>query len=84
MDKGDAQRKRLWRDIRTILSVQVLSLIWTACFLMLFTGDVVPDYPDFDALHSLCGCGAIAGMIMFVITTCWNLLKFFVFILCHG
>ena len=68
-------KKRLGRDLRVIVFVQVaaLGIAWLGLFL--YGGNVVPNYPEWDAIHLHCGVLALAGMITFVITAFWGFAK---------
>ena len=68
-------KKRLARDLRIIVLVQVIALCAIASGLFLFGSDCIPNYPAWDEIHLLCGVLALAGMVVFVVTTFWGGIK---------
>ena len=73
-------KKQLACDLKILVAVQVVALCAVGLGLFLFGSDVVPNYPDWDEIHSLCGVLALLGMVTFVIATIWSVFKFGVFI----
>ena len=62
-------KKRLARDLKILVVVQVGALCVAGLGLSLFGSDVVLNRPDWDAIHSLCGVLGVSGLITFVVAT---------------
>jgi len=69
-------QRRLVRDLKVLVIVQVVALFVVGLGLYLFGNDVVPNTPAWDGIHTLCGVLALAGMIVFVVAAFWGLCKF--------
>jgi len=65
-------KKRLVRELRTIVIVQVAAMCAVVLGLFLFGSNLIPNQPAWDEIHSLCGVLALAGMITFVIAAYWG------------
>jgi len=68
-------KKQLARDLKIIVLVQVVALCVFGLDLFLYSGKVIPDYPQWDEVHLLCGVLALAGIIVFVVASLWGLGK---------
>jgi len=67
-----AAKKRLARELRIIVVVQFSAMCAVVLGLFLFGSDLVPNHPEWDEIHLLCGVLAVAGMITFVIVAYWG------------
>ena len=76
-------KKKFVRDLMTIVIVQVVALSGMGSGLFLFSGDVVPNYPDWDGVHLLCGVLALSGMVTFLVATVWGVVKLMYLITCR-
>ena len=76
-------KKKLTRDLKIIVIVQVVALCAIGSGWFLFRGDVVPNYPAWDGIHLLCGGLALVGMASFVVTTVWGTVKLVFLITCR-
>jgi len=65
-------RKRLARDLRILVAVQVIALCAVGLGLWLFSCGLVPDIPEWDETHLLCGVLAICGIVVFGVTAIWG------------
>ena len=68
-------KKRLVRDLKIIVVVQVIALCATGLGSFLFGSDIVPNYPDWDTIHSLCGVLGLCGTVVFVVAAFWGSVK---------
>ena len=68
-------KKRLARDLKILVVAQVIALCSSGLGLFLFASDIVPDYPDWDNIHLLCGTLFMCGIVVFCATAGWGCLK---------
>jgi hypothetical protein len=68
-------KKRLAHELKILVIVQGIALCITGLGSFLFSSNVVPNYPDWDTIHLLCGCSALTGIIVSIITACWGSYK---------
>ena len=65
-------KKRLGRDLRVLVLVQVAALCVFGAGLYLWTGERIPNNPKWDEIHLLCGSLALFGAIVFVVAAFWG------------
>ena len=68
-------KKRLARELIILAIVQVVALCIAGLGLFLFASKIVPNYPEWDAIHSLCGAAGMSGMVVSVVVAFWGSLK---------
>ena len=68
-------KKRFARDLKILVAVQVIALCIAGLGVFLFGSDIVPNYPDWDTVHSLCGVLGLCGIIVFVVAAFWGSVK---------
>lgn len=66
------RKKRILHDLWIIWIVQLLAMSTGYFFLFLYSRNIVPNYPDWDTIHSLCGVISMASFVTFVITMLWE------------
>ena len=65
-------KRRLARELRIFVVVQVIALCIVVLGLVLFGSDCIPNYPAWDEIHLLCGVLALSGMVVFVVAAFWG------------
>ena len=65
-------KKRLAHDLKILVTVQVIALCVAGLGLYLYSGDVVPNYPEWDEIHLLCGVLSLSGMVVFTVAALWG------------
>ena len=65
-------KKRIARDLRIIVIVQVVALGVFGVGTFLFGSNCVPNHPEWDVIHSFCGVLALAGAITFFVAAFWG------------
>jgi len=68
-------KKRLARELKILVVVQVTALFSSGLGLFLFASDIVPDYPDWDSIRLLCGVLVICGLSIFLVVAGWGGIK---------
>ena len=76
MDENIEKRKRLYRDLWIIWWIQVVSAVVAVCAFVLYTGNFVPNVPEWDGVHLMCGATGLICSIGFTITTIWGSVKY--------
>ena len=59
-------KKRLARELRICIIGQTVALFIFWAGLILYTCDFVPNYPEWDSTHSICGRLAFWGAVVFI------------------
>ncbi|MCL2348028.1 MAG: hypothetical protein FWC50_07165 [Planctomycetaceae bacterium] len=67
-----SQEKRLLHDLWIIWIVQLSAVVAGYAFLFVYSQNLVPNYPEWDAFHIMCGIFSLACMVTFVITMLWG------------
>ena len=65
-------QKRLAHDLKIIVLVQVVALCAFAVGLFFFGSNRIPNSPEWDHIHSLCGVLGVSGTIVFIVTAFWG------------
>ena len=68
-------KKQLARELKILVIVQVVALCIAGLGLFLFGSEIVPNYPAWDTIHSLCGMLGMSGIVVFVVVAIWGTLK---------
>ena len=68
-------RKRLARELKILVAVQVIAFCIAGLGVCLFGSDIVPNHPDWDTAHSLCGVLGLCGIVVFVVAAFWGSVK---------
>ena len=65
-------KKQLASDLKILVAVQVVALGVAGLGLFLIGSDVIPNNPDWDAIHSLCGVLGLSGMVTVMVVAVWG------------
>ena len=65
-------KKQLAHDLRIIVGVQVVALGTAGLGGYLFSSKIVPNYPEWDTVHSLCGALVTSGVAVFIVAAFWG------------
>jgi hypothetical protein len=68
-------KKQLAHDLGIIFRVQVVGLCAFGVGLFFFGSKIVPNYPEWDNIHLLCGGLVIFGVVVLLVTTFWGFYK---------
>ena len=72
-DIKKSQKKYLLKDLWSLFWVQLISLILGPLFFLLFTiKGLIPDYPQWDNIHLLCGALGVSFFVIFAISMLWG------------
>jgi hypothetical protein len=65
-------KKRLAWELRIIVVVQVVGVFIYGLGFFLRDSGVIPNYPAWDVIHSLCGVFTLVGICAFIVAVYWG------------